>query len=119
MTGLHRRLDGIGVQHLEDAQRRVRIARARALQQRASQRQAVLARLSQRFPAGPEAELLMAGRWESSLEVATGEALERLRTEVGVRVVDVPRLSTEAGVQRLVHNMAAALARSSQRGLKA
>lgn len=65
-----------------------------------------------------EAELLLAGRWEARLEVATGRAMDRLEGEVGVSVIDVPRLSQEHGSARLVQNLAAALARTSLQGLR-
>ena len=79
---------------------------------------ALLDRLSQRHGDGPEAELLLAGRWEAQLEQATGRAMERLQQEIGVRVIDVPRLSQEQGSAKLVMNLAAALARKSMRGLR-
>ena len=80
---------------------------------------ALLERLSQVIPAdqAAESELLLAGRWEARLEEATGRALSRLADEVGVAVIDVPRLSQEHGAARLVQNLAAALARTSTRGL--
>ncbi len=78
----------------------------------------LLERLSERHASGPEGELLLAGRWEAQLEQATGRAMERLAEEIGVRVIDVPRLSQEQGSARLVQNLSAALARKSVRGLK-
>ncbi|MCP4810516.1 MAG: AAA family ATPase [Proteobacteria bacterium] len=79
----------------------------------------LLDRMSEVIPQGDDAEseLLLAGRWEARLEVATGSALERLANEVGVAVIDVPRLSQEHGSARLVQNLAAALARTSSRSL--
>jgi len=78
----------------------------------------LLQRLSEEERPGPEAELLLAGRWESRLEVATGRALERLDREIGVEIIDVPRLSQEKGAAHLVRNLAAALARRSRRRLE-
>ena len=77
----------------------------------------LLERLSEEVGGGDEGELLLAGRWEAALEEATGRAMERLEEEVGVRVIDVPRLSQESGAARLVKNLAAALARTSKRAL--
>lgn len=78
----------------------------------------LLQRLSDEAGDGPEAELLLAGRWESRLEVATGKAMERLEIEVPISLIDVPRLSQEKGAAHLVRNLAAALARRSRRGLR-
>lgn len=77
----------------------------------------LLARLSALEGAGDASELLLAGRWEAALEEATGSAMERLEGEVGVRVIDVPRLSQESGAAKLTKNLAAALARTSTRAL--
>lgn len=78
----------------------------------------LLQRLSEaRGEDGAEAELLLAGRWESRLEVATGRAMERVEREIPISLIDVPRLSQEKGAAHLVHNLAAALARRSRRGL--
>lgn len=78
----------------------------------------LLERLSAAHPDGPEGELLLAGRWEARLEEATGRAFERLDDEIGVRTIDVPRLSQQEGGAKLVQNLAAALARTSRRGLR-
>ena len=78
----------------------------------------LLQRLSEQNPDGPEAELLLAGRWESRLEVATGRAMERVEREIPISLIDVPRLSQEKGSAHLVRNLAAALARRSRRGLQ-
>ena len=79
----------------------------------------LLERLSAHYPGdGDESELLLAGRWEAALEEATGRAMERLEDEVGVKVIDVPRLSQESGAAKLTKNLAAALARTSTRGLR-
>ncbi|MEC7948376.1 MAG: ArsA-related P-loop ATPase [Myxococcota bacterium] len=60
-------------------------------------------------------ELLLAGRWEAGLEEATAQALERLRAELDVNVVHFSRLGAlggyEGGPQRIVQQLAAALAR--------
>ncbi len=78
----------------------------------------LLQRLSEEERPGPEEELLLSGRWESRLEVATGRAIERLGREIGVELIDVPRLSPEKGAAHLVRNLAAALARRSRRRLE-
>ena len=63
----------------------------------------------------PAADLLRAGRWESVLERSTAEAQVRLEEGLeGVRLLDIPRLSREHGPGRLVRQISAALARSSQ-----
>ncbi len=82
-----------------------------------SDERVLLERLSTRYDEGDEGELLLAGRWEAALEEATGRTMGRLEEEVGVRVIDVPRLSQENGAAKLVTNLAAALARTSNRGL--
>lgn len=66
---------------------------------------------------GPlERELLTAGSWEAGLEQDTSVAIERLRAEIGVPVLPFPRLGTlggfEGGAERVVHQLAAALARA-------
>lgn len=60
-------------------------------------------------------DLVRAGRWEAVLERSTAEAHERLGQGLaGVRLLDIPRLSREHGPGRLVRQISAALARSSQ-----
>ena len=85
----------------------------------------LLSRLSVRFDQGgvespntPEAaawELLLAGRWEASLEVATAESLGRLEAEVKADLLQFPRLGALGGFERgpaqVVRQMSAALAR--------
>lgn len=78
---------------------------------------ALLERLSARADLPPEArELLLAGRWEASLEEDTREAIARLSAEIGLPVLPFPRLGTlggyEGGADRVVTQMAAALARA-------
>lgn len=62
-------------------------------------------------------ELLRAGTWEADLERATGEALERLRAELQVPVLQLQRLGRlggfDGGPERLVHQVASALARAN------
>jgi arsenite-transporting ATPase len=67
---------------------------------------------------GPQAELLLAGRWEARLEEATGRAIQRIEEQIGVKLIDVPRLSQAEGSDALVRTLASALARTSERGLK-
>ncbi len=63
----------------------------------------------------PAADLVRAGRWESVLERSTAEAQRRFDDELsGVRLLEIPRLSREQGPGRLVRQVSAALARSSQ-----
>ncbi|MBK9365629.1 MAG: hypothetical protein IPN01_04815 [Deltaproteobacteria bacterium] len=79
---------------------------------------ALLERLSAAYPSGAEGELLLAGRWEATLEAGTASALERLGEEAPqLPLIDVPRLAPDGGPERLVRNLAAALARSSSRTL--
>ena len=79
---------------------------------------ALLERLSAAYPSGAEGELLLAGRWEATLEAGTASALERLAEEAPLLpLIDVPRLAPDGGPERLVRNLAAALARSSSRTL--
>ena len=79
--------------------------------------QTLIARLAQADHAeGDEvAELLRAGSWEADLERATAAATERLKAEIGTQVVSFPRLGAlggfDGGPERLVQQMAAALAR--------
>lgn len=77
----------------------------------------LLERLSTRFSAGAEGELLLAGRWEAALERGTALALERLGA-LDVPLIDLPRLSQDQGSERLVRNLAAALARTASRTLQ-
>lgn len=79
---------------------------------------ALLERLSAADPQGLQAELLLAGRWEARLEEATGKAIERIAEQIGVKLIDVPRLSQAEGSDALVRALASALARTSERGLK-
>lgn len=79
---------------------------------------ALLDRLSAADPHGPQAELLLAGRWEARLEEATGRAIEQIEERIGVKLIDVPRLSQAEGSDALVRALASALARTSERGLK-
>jgi len=61
------------------------------------------------------ADLVRAGRWEAVLERSTAEAQLRLSQGLDdVRLLDIPRLSREHGPGRLVRQISAALARSSQ-----
>lgn len=76
------------------------------------------ARASGTEPEGPQAELLLAGRWEARLEEATGRAIKRIDEQIGVKLIDVPRLSQAEGSDALVRALASALARTSERGLK-
>lgn len=76
----------------------------------------LLERLSARYTTAAEGELLLAGRWEAALERGTALALERLGA-LDVPLLDVPRLSQDQGSERLVRNLAAALARSASRNL--
>ena len=77
---------------------------------------ALLARLSETVGDDhPAADLVRAGRWESVLEQSTATAQERLGAELeGVRLLEIPRLSRKDGPGRLVRQISAALARSSQ-----
>ncbi len=63
-----------------------------------------------------QGELLLAGRWEQSLEQATHEAMERL-APIGVPIHDFPRLGAlggfAGGPERVIQQMAAAVARKS------
>ena len=65
---------------------------------------------------GAAGELLQAGLWEADLERATEEAQVRLRYTIGARVISFPRLGAlggfEGGPERLIQQMAAALART-------
>jgi arsenite/tail-anchored protein-transporting ATPase len=77
----------------------------------------LLERLSSaKDPRAEDAELLLAGRWEESLEHATREALERL-TPIGAPIYDFPRLGAlggfAGGPERVIQQMAAAVARKS------
>jgi anion-transporting ArsA/GET3 family ATPase len=76
----------------------------------------LLDRLSEAIDADhPAADLIRAGRWEAVLERATAVAQERLTQDLpGVRLLEIPRLSREHGPGRLVRQVSAALARSSQ-----
>lgn len=56
------------------------------------------------------ADLLAAGRWEESLEAATGDALTRL-AEAGRPVVVLPAVSRREGARRTTQMLVAALAR--------
>jgi anion-transporting ArsA/GET3 family ATPase len=63
-----------------------------------------------------EAELLLAGRWERSLEHATAQAMARLEA-IGAPLFDFPRLGAlggfAGGPERVIQQMAAAVARRS------
>jgi anion-transporting ArsA/GET3 family ATPase len=77
----------------------------------------LLERLSAHATQSPEGEeLLLAGRWEHSLEQATREAMERL-APIGVPILDFPRLGAlggfAGGPERVIQQMAAAIARKS------
>lgn len=65
---------------------------------------------------GAAGELLQAGLWEADLERATAEAQVRLRETLGAKVISFPRLGAlggfEGGPERLIQQMAAALART-------
>jgi arsenite/tail-anchored protein-transporting ATPase len=65
---------------------------------------------------GAQRELLLAGRWELSLEEATREAQERLQV-LGVPIHEFPRLGAlggfAGGPERVIQQMAAAVARKS------
>lgn len=69
----------------------------------------------------PEArELLVAGQWEAGLEQDTADAMSRLGAEIGVPVLPFPRLGTlggfEGGPERVVQQLASALARAEIAG---
>jgi len=70
--------------------------------------------LAEVSPAG--AEVLRAGRWEASLEVATAAALERLGAQTDMSVLQIPRLSLRDGPLHLIRGVSAALARASRGG---
>lgn len=76
----------------------------------------LLGRLSEGGREGGARELLVAGAWEAGLEEDTSGAIERLRAEIGVPVLPFPRLGTlggfEGGAERVVQQLAAALARA-------
>lgn len=76
--------------------------------------QALLTALSNEVEGEEAAELLWSGRWEAELESSTSAAQERLRTQLNTRVIQIPRLSHDGGPQQLVHQIAAAMARSTQ-----
>lgn len=59
-------------------------------------------------------EILTAARWEARIEAATAEAMERLKTETDMAVVEIPRLKARDGSAVLVRNVTAALARASR-----
>ncbi len=65
---------------------------------------------------GRAGELLQAGLWEADLEKATAEAQDRLKNEIGARVVSFPRLGAlggfDGGPERLIQQMASALQRA-------
>ena len=75
--------------------------------------QGFLAALSEGEKIESAEELLWAGRWEAQLEEATAHAEERLAERLNTRVIQIPRLSHEGGPQQLVHQIAAAMVRSS------
>ncbi|MFN7143217.1 MAG: ArsA-related P-loop ATPase [Myxococcota bacterium] len=58
-------------------------------------------------------EVLEAGRWEAGLEAATGDALDRLGTELGLPVLVLPVLARGEGAGRVVSQLTAALGRNS------
>jgi anion-transporting ArsA/GET3 family ATPase len=58
-------------------------------------------------------EVVEAGRWESDLERATADALERLGEELDVPVLVLPVLSRGEGALRIVGQLSSALARNS------
>lgn len=58
-------------------------------------------------------ELLWAGRWEGELEASTKSAKHRLKEKLKTKVISIPNLSHEGGPRQLVHQIAAAMARST------
>ena len=74
----------------------------------------LLSALSEEVEGEEAKELLWSGRWEAELEASTLAAQERLRSKLHTRVIQIPRLSHDGGPQQLVHQIAAAMARSSQ-----
>lgn len=76
--------------------------------------QSLLAALSSEKNSPEAEELLWSGRWEAELETSTEAAEKRLHERLDTRVIRIPRLSHEGGPQQLVHQIAAAMARSTQ-----
>jgi anion-transporting ArsA/GET3 family ATPase len=76
----------------------------------------LLSALSQEVDSEQAEEMLWAGRWEAELERATEEAQSRLVAQLKTRVIQIPRLSHDGGPEQLVHQIAAAMARSTSRG---
>lgn len=79
--------------------------------------QALLDRLrAQVQPGTPAAELVRAGLWEAELEAATAEAQQRL-SELGLPMVEVPRLGALGGLhggpEAVVQQLARALTREA------
>lgn len=69
--------------------------------------------LSERTQNEMAQELLWAGRWEGELEASTKTAQHRLKKKLNTEVISIPHLSHEGGPRQLVHQIAAAMARST------
>ncbi len=79
----------------------------------------LLSRLEVELGTGPAAELVLAGKWEAGLEMATAESQQRLAASFGDEPMTFARLGALGGFgggpQKIVQQMALALTREAAR----